>query len=105
MVTILATDRAGKLHEIAGETGLSLMQNLKDIGGMDIAAICGGSCACATCHVYIDADWFGRLEPADASEQELVSETIHYKENSRLSCQIPVEDALNGLRLTLAPEE
>ncbi|WP_342363925.1 2Fe-2S iron-sulfur cluster-binding protein [Terrarubrum flagellatum] len=105
MPVIIATDRAGQVHEVNAETGVSLMENLKFKGSLDIAAICGGSCACATCHVYVAEDWLERLEPADGSEQELVSESLHHRPQSRLSCQIRVSDELDGLRVTLAPED
>ena len=105
MPSIIATDRGGKTHHIKGEAGLSLMLNLKEVGGLDIAAICGGSCACATCHVYVDAGWLERVGPQDMSERELVEDSAHHRSNSRLSCQIEFSAALDGLRVTLAPED
>ncbi|MCU4652107.1 2Fe-2S iron-sulfur cluster-binding protein [Roseibacterium sp. SDUM158016] len=105
MPTIHATDRTGVTREVEAETGLSLMENLRDKGGMDIAAICGGMASCATCHVHVDVDWMDRLPPAEPDEIELVEFTEAYDEaRSRLSCQIRVTEDLDGLRLTLAPE-
>lgn len=104
MPTIIATDRDGAEHRIAADTDLSAMRNLKDEGGLDIMALCGGCCACATCHVYVDEAWVGQLPPAELEERELLQDSPNYRPGvSRLSCQIAVTDAMDGLRLTLAP--
>lgn len=105
MPKIHAVDRDGAEKVIEGEAGRSLMENLRDKGGLDIAAICGGMCSCATCHVYVDADWMGKLEAQSPDEFELVEFSDHYTENSRLSCQIEMTEELDGIRVTLAPEE
>lgn len=105
MPKIHAIDRNGSEKVIDAETGISLMLNLRDKGGMDVAAICGGMCSCATCHVYVDAEWVAKLEEQSPDEFELIEFAEHYKENSRLSCQIEMSDALDGIRVTLAPEE
>jgi 2Fe-2S ferredoxin len=105
MAAIVATDRSGVTHRVEGDISLSVMRNLRDIGGLDIAAICGGCCSCATCHVYVDEEWLPKLDEQDPSEKELVSESLNYRPNSRLSCQIPFTEALDGLRVTLAPED
>lgn len=71
-----------------------------------VAAICGGMCSCATCHVWISPDWVAKLPPVHGDEMELIAELDSYKANeSRLSCQIPFTAALDGLRLTIAPDE
>jgi 2Fe-2S ferredoxin len=106
MVRILATDRDGVQHEIAGEAGKSLMRNLKETGGLDIAAICGGSCACGTCHVLVAPDWYARLAPPGVEETEMIQDDPAFVAGqSRLACQIPVTEALSGIRLTLAQGE
>ncbi|MBV7407455.1 2Fe-2S iron-sulfur cluster-binding protein [Maritimibacter sp. DP1N21-5] len=105
MPKIHATDRDGTKLEIEGDPGLSLMLNLRDKGGLDIASICGGMCSCATCHVYVDEGWLDKLEPQSPDEFELVEFSEHYKENSRLSCQIEMSDELDGITVTLAPED
>ncbi len=72
----------------------------------DIAAICGGVCSCATCHLYVETEWAGRIPARSADEQVLVEETEAYEpEQSRLACQIEFTDELDGIRITLAPEE
>ena len=105
MPKIHAVDRDGTEKVIEGKTGLSLMLNLRDTGGLDVAAICGGMCSCATCHVYVDAEWISKLDAQSPDEFELVEFSEHYKENSRLSCQIEMTDDLDGIRVTLAPED
>ena len=105
MPKIHATDRDGTEKVIEADTGLSLMLNLRDKGGLDIASICGGMCSCATCHVYVDAEWLDKLEAQAPDEFELIEFSEHYRDNSRLSCQIEMSDDLDGIRVTLAPEE
>ncbi len=103
MGKITATDRAGVRHELAAAEGLSLMEILRD-GGLDVEAICGGQCICSTCHVYIDPAWTDVLPARGDAEQVLVEDTGHFREGSRLSCQIDYSAALDGLSLELAPE-
>lgn len=104
MAVIIATDRAGKEHRIEGRPGQSVMVNLREVGGLDIAAICGGSCSCATCHVFVDPAWMDRVPSQQPDEFEVIEFSTHYQPTSRLSCQIPFSEALDGLKVTLAPE-
>lgn len=104
MPVIFATDRSGKEHRIEGRTGDSLMINLREVGRLDIAAICGGSCSCATCHVYVDPAWMEKVPAQQPDEYEVLEFVSSVQETSRLSCQIPFTEALDGLRVTLAPE-
>ena len=71
--------------------------------GLNIKAECGGSCTCATCHVWVDQDWYGKLPAASDDEEDLIYSTLDQKPTSRLSCQIILSDALDGLKLTLTP--
>ena len=105
MPKIHVTDWSGTEHVIDARPGASLMEAIKHAGIADLAAICGGCCSCATCHVYVAADWLDRLPPQEEDEYELVSDTEVYRDNSRLSCQIEVTDALEGLHVIIAPEE
>ncbi|SPJ26055.1 2Fe-2S iron-sulfur cluster-binding protein [Palleronia abyssalis] len=105
MPKIIAVDRDGTEKTIDAENGLSLMLNLRDKGDLDIAAICGGMCSCATCHVYVDEAWRDKTGERSIDEFELVEFSAHYQENSRLSCQIEMTDELDGIKVTLAPEE
>jgi 2Fe-2S ferredoxin len=104
MAGIRVTDRDGTSTMIEGCDGASVMQLLCG-AGQDVQAICGGSAICGTCHVYVDESWLDRLPPAGSGEAELLSSFVHRLGNSRLSCQIPFSAALDGLTLTLAPEE
>jgi len=105
MAVINVTTRAGKPHTITAKVGNTLMENLRD-SGMDVEAVCGGCCSCATCHVILDESWVSKVPARTIDEKELVEQTRSYKgERSRLSCQIKFTEALDGIALTVAPEE
>lgn len=97
-------DRDGVEHEIEVKPGLKIMEALRELD-YGVAAICGGVCSCASCHIYVDADWLDKLPPPMSDERELLSELAFGKNDSRLSCQIDFTKALDGLRITIAPEE
>jgi 2Fe-2S ferredoxin len=99
---IIVTDQAGTVHELEGLEGWRVMEVIRD-WGLNIKAECGGACSCATCHVWVDEAWLGKLPPASDDEEDLISSTLDQKPNSRLSCQILLSEALDGLALTLAP--
>lgn len=105
MATIQATDREGNTRSLTACEGTTLMETLRD-EGMGVEAVCGGQCACATCHCWIDAAWYGKLAPPEEGEAELLESLEHHTPGrSRLACQIPVTDSLDGLVVTVAPEE
>lgn len=104
MPKILVTNRAGEQSTLDAETGISVMENLRD-NDYEVDAICGGSCACATCHIYVDDAWLIKLPQIESDEEGLVTDEPTYKPNSRLSCQIEMTDALDGLVVTIAPED
>jgi 2Fe-2S ferredoxin len=104
MPKIHVTNRSGEKSTLDAETGISVMENLRD-NDYEVDAICGGSCACATCHIYVDDTWLGKLTAIEADEEGLVSDEPSYKPNSRLSCQIEMTDALDGIAVTIAPED
>ena len=105
MTTIHLTDIYGTEHDIKAEPGQKLMEVLREYD-FGVAASCGGFCSCATCHVYIDAAWRARLPDKQSDEQELLSLLSTYDpDSSRLSCQVPFTAALDGIRVTVAPEE
>ena len=94
-ITFIQPD--GTSQTVAGETGLTVMEVAKknDIAGIE--AECGGACACATCHVYVDAAWREKVgAPADM-EEDMLDFAFDVREESRLCCQIKVTDALDGL--------
>jgi 2Fe-2S ferredoxin len=104
MALMRVVDRDGVEHEIEARTGLKVMENLRELD-YGVAAICGGMCSCATCHVYVDPAWVERVPEAMSDERELLAELAHAEDNSRLSCQIEFTPALAGLRVTIAPDE
>lgn len=105
MALMRVVDRDGVEHEVEARTGLKVMENLRELD-YGVAAICGGMCSCATCHVYVDPAWVERLPAPMSDERELLAELSHYEpQTSRLSCQVEFTEALTGLRLTLAPDE
>ena len=105
MATIHVTDRDGEQYRLDAATGSILMEVLRD-EGMGIEAICGGQCACATCHCLIEPAWFDTLGKPGEDELDLVSSLDCFEAGrSRLTCQIEVSDSFDGLTLTVAPEE
>jgi 2Fe-2S ferredoxin len=105
MVAIHVTNRAGEKHNLKGQVNQTLMEVLRD-HSMDVEAICGGVCSCATCHVFVEPSWAAKLPPLSSDELELVKSTDAYRENSsRLSCQIRLRDDLEGITITVAPAE
>lgn len=95
------TDLDGKTHEIEGADGWTLMEVIRD-AGMPIKAECGGACACATCHVYVDEEWMAKTGERSEEEEDMIDLALEVQDTSRLSCQIEVSDALDGLKVTLA---
>jgi 2Fe-2S ferredoxin len=104
MVKVLVTDKDGREVELDARPDWSLMESLRLLP-RGVEAICGGMCACATCHVLVDEPWFSRL-PARRYEERVMLQTspAFDPERSRLSCQLRVGPALEGLRLTIAPD-
>ncbi|MGB8364443.1 MAG: 2Fe-2S iron-sulfur cluster-binding protein [Rhizomicrobium sp.] len=104
MPHIFVTRRDGTVREVDATTSRTLMEVLRD-EGFEIQALCGGCCSCATCHVYVDpafADW---VTPMAEDEDMLLEASDLRKPESRLSCQIVVDEKMEGLKLTIAPEE
>ena len=105
MTQIKVVKRDGSEKEFTATEGLSLMEALRDEGFDELLALCGGCCSCATCHVHIDPAFADRLPKMGEDENDLLDSTDHRNETSRLSCQIPVSDALDGLIVTIAAED
>ena len=97
MAKITYVEHSGKLHTIQVQNGLTVMEGAvqNNIPGID--ADCGGSCACATCHVYVDENWFDKLPKKEDTEEDMLDMAFEPKKFSRLSCQITVTDDLDGL--------
>jgi 2Fe-2S ferredoxin len=99
---IFVTDHDGAEHELEALEGWRVMEVIRD-WDIGIKAECGGALACATCHVYVDPEWYDRLIPMSDEEEERLDDAMLVKSNSRLSCQILMSDDLDGLRVRLAP--
>lgn len=98
MAKIIYVEYGGKQHVIDVANGLTVMEGARDNGIPGIDADCGGACACSTCHVYVDPDWIEKLPPKEAIEEEMLD--FAYEPDpirSRLTCQLKVTDALDGL--------
>jgi 2Fe-2S ferredoxin len=102
-VKLIVTDREGKVHELKGREDWSAMEVIRD-ANLPLSAECGGACACATCHVYVDDAWVAKLPTAQQQEIDMLDFGVAVQENSRLSCQIKMTDEIDGLQVTLAPE-
>lgn len=105
MPQLTVTTRDGVQHKVEGERGRSLMETLRQAGFDEVLALCGGSCSCATCHVYVDEADLARLPSLSETESDLLDSSEHRTASSRLSCQIPFGPDLEGLRVTIAPED
>ena len=87
----------GTAHRVEVPVGTTLMRGAVDNNVPGIDADCGGECACATCHVYVDAAWLGKLEPKSDMEETMLDFAQELEPNSRLSCQIKVTPELDGM--------
>ena len=104
VASVVVIDRSGKGRTVTGEVGLSIMQMIKENGFDDLVALCGGCCSCATCHVYVDRSFASVLPGMSPDEEALLDSSEHRKDNSRLSCQVELAGAMNGMTVTIAPE-
>ena len=105
MPRLLVTTREGVECSLQTGDARSVMEIIRDSGVGDILALCGGNCSCATCHVYVDASFAGRLPAMDECEEDLLDASEHRDARSRLACQIPFDETLDGLKVTIAPPD
>ena len=105
MPQLIIVTRDGRERAVEGQSGLSVMEVIRDQGIDEVLALCGGCCSCATCHVHVDGEWVGALPPMKADEDDLLDSSDHRSANSRLSCQIQFGPELDGLRVAIAPED
>lgn len=103
MSKLYVTDREGHEHVLEGHVGWSVMEIIRE-NNLDIEAACGGCCACATCHVYVDPAALAKVGEPGPDETMMLDEALDVRDTSRLSCQIKWTDALDGLHVTLAPK-
>jgi 2Fe-2S ferredoxin len=102
-VTFIQPD--GKAKVVEAPAGTTLMEAAVDNDVQGIVAECGGACSCATCHVYVDPAWAAQLPPPDAQEDGMLGCVLDRRPTSRLSCQIVLKPALDGLTVEVAPEQ
>ena len=105
MPQITVINQSGEESTIDAPTGRTLMEVIRDNGFDELLALCGGCCSCATCHVHIDPAFAEQLPKMSEDENDLLDSSDHRNGESRLSCQIPVTDAMAGLRVTIAQED
>jgi 2Fe-2S ferredoxin len=105
MPKILYLDVDGGRYEVDVDVGCTVMEGAIDNNVPGIIAECGGACACATCHAYIDEAWLGRLAPMDPMEDAMLDSALERRRTSRLTCQIEVTEALDGLIVHVARNE
>jgi 2Fe-2S ferredoxin len=105
MPKLVIVDRAGAEKSVDVGSGLTVMEAIRDSGFDELLALCGGCCSCATCHVHVDAAWADKLPALSEDENDLLDSTDHRNETSRLSCQIALTDELDGLKVSIAPED
>jgi 2Fe-2S ferredoxin len=104
MTKLVIVNRAGEETAIEASNGMTVMEAIRDNGFDELLALCGGCCSCATCHVYVEEGAEG-LPPVSEDEDDLLDSSDNRKPNSRLSCQLTVSAAMDGLKVAIAPED
>ena len=105
MPKLIVVNREGEEQAVEAASGVSVMEAIRDNGFDEMLALCGGCCSCATCHIHVDPEFAAKLPPITEDENDLLDSTTDRDGNSRLSCQIPFSDALDGLRVRIAAED
>ncbi len=105
MPKLTVVNRAGEESTIEVEDGLTVMEAIRDNGFDELLALCGGCCSCATCHVHVDPAFKEKLPELHEDEDDLLDSSDHRDDNSRLACQIPFTQDLDGLKVTIAEED
>lgn len=105
MPKLIVVTREGEEREVEGEAGLTVMEVIRDAGIDELLALCGGGVSCATCHVHVDPAFADRFAPPSEDEYDLLESSADRDAFSRLSCQLPFGDALDGLRVVIAKED
>jgi 2Fe-2S ferredoxin len=105
MPKIVFIEPGGARREITAPVGITLMEAARQHGIQGVVAQCGGACACATCHVYIDSAWAAKLEPREEMEEGMLETAWEPRESSRLSCQVHVTAELDGMQVTVPKQQ
>jgi 2Fe-2S ferredoxin len=101
-IVLLVVDHSGHEHTLPALEGWRVMEVIRD-WGISLKAACGGACACASCHVYVDEGWVDVLRPPSAEEEDRLDEALAVEPSSRLACQILMSPGISGLKVRLAP--
>lgn len=105
MPKVVVVDQSGAERTVEASVGHSLMEVIRDNGFEELLALCGGACSCATCHVHVDPAYFDKLSAMSADENDLLDSSDTRDAFSRLSCQIAMTEALDGIKVTIAQED
>lgn len=105
MPKLIVVNRAGEESTIDVADGLTVMEAIRDNGFDELLALCGGCCSCATCHIHVDPAFTDKLPAMSDDENDLLDSSDHRDATSRLSCQIAFTSDLDGLKVTIAPED
>lgn len=105
MPQLTVITRSGEERTVTAESGLTVMEAIRDNGFDELLALCGGCCSCATCHVHVDPAFRDLLPPMSEDEDDLLDSSSDRDGDSRLSCQLDFTDALDGLRVRIAEED
>ena len=105
MPKLIVVNRSGEESTVEAASGLTVMEAIRDNGFDELLALCGGCCSCATCHVHVDPAFADKLPGMSEDEDDLLDSSDDRNETSRLSCQIPFTDDLDGLKVTIAKED
>lgn len=105
MAKLVVVTRDGTEKDVEGQSGLSVMEIIRDAGFDELLALCGGCCSCATCHIHVDPAFADKIAPMGEDENDLLDSSSHRDGRSRLSCQVPFSDALDGMRVIIAAED
>ncbi len=101
MPNLYFVEAGGAWRRVRAPVGITLMEAARQSGVAGILAQCGGAGACATCHVYVDQDWFERLPPREELEEGMLETAWEPRTNSRLSCQVTLTADLDGMSVTV----
>ncbi len=105
MPKLIVVNRSGEETTVEAASGLTVMEAIRDNGFDELLALCGGCCSCATCHVHVDPAFADKLPAMSEDEDDLLDSSDDRNETSRLSCQIPFTDEMDGLKVTIAKED
>ena len=106
LITINVVDRQGGEHILTTKPGQSTLMDVLYDEDLDVEAVCGGCASCATCHIFVNEDCLDRLPERDDIQNMLLQYQGHFDDKtSSLSCQMPISESLDGIKITIAPEE